>query len=203
LPRGEQSHGLARANAVLLDGVGEASLIARSEGAEGVGGARREPPGIEARGEFGSELAGEGEPALGPTEAVAEELADGEGRQPVLVGQGTDYAGLIHGAHGAARGVGLKHARLGAHAGGVLDDDGNAGAPLRLPGGEALVAVEDLELAVPGRGHTKRHRGEGGIRVGAPAAQVRQRRAQALDGEFGDQGRHGRRSSRGRSWKSG
>ncbi len=203
LPGGEQRGGLGGADAVLLDGLGEAALVGGREGAEGVGGGRGKTARIDPRGELGSEFAGEGEAALGPAAAVTQELADRRGGQPIFVREGVHDPGFVHRAGGAARSVGLKKARLGADPGDVLDDDGDDGAALGFPLVEALVAVENLERAVARRSHAKGHGGKGRIGVGARSAQGGERRAQGIDGDLDDEGPHGRGSSSGRSWKRG
>jgi len=197
-PGGEERLGLARAQGVRLDGVGEAALLGGAEGAESDRGARGQASGVEARGRFGRELGAEDEATLHPAASMAEELAERVGRKLVLVYQRAGDARFVHGAGGLARGVGFEDAGLDGDAGGVLDDDRDVGKALGGPGVEALEAVEDLEGAVRDGRDADRQRGERGAGVGARAAQGGVRGAQRADGKFADEA-HGRGSSTGRS----
>jgi hypothetical protein len=201
-PGGEERPGLARAETVLLDRIGETPLLGRREGAKGVGRAGGEQIRVEASDELGRELASQDEAAFDPAATVAEELADGRRGEAVIVGEGADDARLVHGAGGAARGVGLEEQGLGRDPGGILDHGGDAMEALGFPGGEPLVAVDEVEDAVADGRDADRHRGEERGPVGASAAQRGERRAQGVDGDLDDAG-HGRWSSTGSSWKRG
>lgn len=71
-PGGEEGLGLARAQTVAGDGVGQARLLRAGEGGEGVRGGRGEPAVIDVRGQGGRESAAERQAAIDPPAAAAE-----------------------------------------------------------------------------------------------------------------------------------
>ena len=181
-----------------VDDVSEPLLLGAAEGAQRQGHRQREPSAIEPRREFGSQAACDREPPLDPEGLSSEVLGDGGFGEPVLVAQGGDDAGFVHGTGGPRGGVGIQKPRL--HPGGALDrldDDRDLGAALRAPESQSLEAVENLE-GVPGGGHAQRQRRE--VRaVRAFAAQRREGRPQPFDRDED----HRVSSGSGRIWKSG
>jgi hypothetical protein len=164
-----------------------------------VGGGRREPPGVDLPGHVRGEATAEGQAAIDPAPAAAEELGDLGGREVIVVGQRADHTGLVHGAQGPSRGVGVEQARLADDAGSVFDHHGHVGVAVAGPAGEAFEAVEHLVRAVPRRGHAQGQRGEGARGIGARPAQRRQRRGELREGKVEDEGHDGGPST-GSSW---
>jgi hypothetical protein len=201
-PGGEPRLGLPRAQAVARDGLGQARLLPTRQRRQGGGRGGGEPPVIDAPGQLRGEPAAEGQAPLHPAPAAAQELGDPGERQVVVVGQGADHAGLVHGTQRAPRGVGLEQAGLAHDAGGVLDDHRHVGVAVAGPARQALEAVEDLVGPVADRGDAQGQRGQGARGIGARPPQRRERRGEPLEGEVAHE-RHGRGSSRGRSWYSG
>lgn len=198
-PGGDDGLGLAGAEAVALDGVGEPSLLGMRERTKGVGDRCGEAAGIHAGGELGGELAGQGEAALGPCGASAEGAGDDQGRQVIVVGQRPHDTRLVHRAGGLTGRIGGEHPRLAGGADGVLDDAGDGRPSVLLPLGQPLEAVNHLERAVFVGGHAERERGELCVPVGVWTSKRRERGPQGGDGDFGHEA-HERGSSTGRSW---
>jgi hypothetical protein len=198
-PGGEPRLGLPRAQAVARDGVGQARLLPARQRRQGVGRGGGEAPGIDVARQLRGEPTAEGQAPVHPAPAAAEELPDPGGRQVVVVGQGADHPGLVHGAQRAARGVGLEQAGLTHDAGGVFHDHRRVGVALAAPARQALEPIEDLVGAVADRGDAQGERGQGARGIGARAPQRRQRRGEPIEGDLAH-GRHGCASSRGRSW---
>jgi hypothetical protein len=190
---------LARAHPVAEEGVGQARLLRAREHREAVGGRRRESAVIDVLGHDRREPAAEGEAAVDPTAPAAEQLGDLRRRQVVLVGQRAHDARLVHGAHRAARRVGLQQPGLAHDAGGVLDDDRHLRVAIARPARQALEPIEHLVGSVAGRGNSQGQRGERARGLAARTAQRRQRGGEPRDRQL-DHGAHRRRSSRGRSW---
>ena len=186
---GEERLRLARGEGVALDGLGKPSLLGGGEDRQRAGERERQSAAVDARGEVGRESAGEGQATVHPGVLLAQELRDRGHGVSVLVGEGQNDAGLVHGADGLGRRVGLEKPRL--HGGAVdrLDHDGHFGAAFPSPEGQALEAVEDLAGAVAGPGDAQREsRQRRG--VGPFPAQRRQGRPQLRDRhEFNE--RHG------------
>jgi hypothetical protein len=201
-PGGEEGLGLARAQAVAREGVGQTLLIAARQGRQSGGRGGREAAVVDVAGQVGGEPTAERETAIHPGPAAAEQRGDVRGGQVIVVGQRADHAGLVHGAQGPPRRVGVQQAGLGHDAGGVLDHHGHVRVAVAGPVGEALEAVEHLVGAVAGRGHAQGQRSEGAGRIGARPPQRRERRGEPIDREL-EHERHGRAASRGRSWESG
>jgi hypothetical protein len=189
---------LARAQAVAQERVGQLRLLGAGERREVMGGGGREPTGVDVRGHDGREPTTEGEAAIDPAAATAEQFGDLRRREPVLVGQRAHHACLVHGAHRAARGVGLEQPGLAHDASGVLDDDGHVRVPLARPLRQALEAIEHVVRPVVVRGDAHRQRGEGAGGIGARATQRRQGGDESIDRQL-EHETHGRSSS-GRSW---
>ena len=198
-PGGEEGLGFPRAQAVACEGVGQARLLAARKRRHGEGRGGREAAGIDLRGHVGSEPAAEGQAPVHPAPAAAEQLGDLGGREVIVVGQRADHAGLVHGAQGPPRGVGVEQASLADDAGGVFHDHGHVGVAVAGPAGEAFEAVEHLVGAVPRRGHAQGERGEDARGIGARPAQRRQRGGELRDGEVEDEG-HDDGPSTGSSW---
>jgi hypothetical protein len=198
-PGREEGLGLARAQAVARDGVGQARLLRAREGGERMRGGGREPAVIDVRGQGGSQPAAERQAAIDPAAAAAEQLGDLRGRELVVIGQRADDARLVHGTQRVARGVGLEHPGLAHDAGGILDDHGHVGVAGTGPVRQAFEPIEHLVGAVAGCGDAQRQRGEPARGIGPRAAQRRQRGGEVRDRQV-EHGAHGRASSRGRSW---
>jgi hypothetical protein len=147
---------LARAQPVAQERVGEARLLGARERGEPVGRGRGQPAGIDVRGHARHEPAPEREAAVDPAAATAKELGDLRRREGVLVGQRAHHARLVHGAHRAARGVGLQQPGFAHDAGRVFDDDRHVGVAVARPLRQALEAIEHLVGAVPVRGDAYR-----------------------------------------------
>lgn len=196
---GDEGLGLARAEPVSFDGLGQAPLLGGGERAQGIRDGGGERPGVDARGHLGRESPGEGQAAFGPARAVAEEPGDRRGREAVLVREGAYDPRLVHGPDGLSRRVGGQEERLGRWTRGVLFEDRDVGPAFRTPPGQALEAVDDLEGAVGGRDDAERERSQGNARVGGRAAERRERRAERGDRVIGEQ-LHARDASTGRSW---
>lgn len=74
-----------------------------------------------------------------------------------ILGEGEDDLGLVHRGRGAGRCVGEEHEALGLFGPrSALDHDGDTGAALLDPPGQALEAVGDLEGALFGGYDSKR-----------------------------------------------
>ncbi len=198
-PGGQHGLGLPRAQAVALDGGGQARLVAARQRRQGRGRGGGEPPVIDVARQVRGEAAPEGQASVHPAPAAAQELGDLAGRQAVVVGQRADHPGLVHGTQRAARGVGFEQAGLAHDAGGVFHDRGHVRVAVPCPARQALEAVEHFVGAVAGRGDAQGERGEGARGIGAGPPQRRQRRGEPLEGEL-EHERHGRGSSTGRSW---
>jgi len=197
-PGGEERLGLPRAQAVAREGVGQARLLAARQRRHGEGGGGREAAGLDVRGHVGREPAAKGQPALDPRPAAAEQLGDLARRKMIVVGQRADDAGLVHGAQGAPRRVGLEQPGLGHDAGGVFDHHGHVRVAVAGPVGEALEAIEHFVGALTGRSHAQGQRGEGAGGVGARSAERRECGREPIDRER-EHARHGRAASRDRS----
>jgi hypothetical protein len=201
-PGGQEHVGLARAQAVAHDGLGEARLLGAREGGEALRGRRREPTRIDVRSQDRREPTPEDQAALHPAAAAAEQLGHLRGGELVVVRERTDHARLIHRAQRAARGIGLEQARLAHDAGCLLDDRRHVGVAVGDPARHALEPVEDLVRAVFVCGDPHGQRGERACRIGPRPAQGRQRGGEVRDRQVEDPG-HGRESSRGSTWERG
>jgi len=200
-PGGEHGVGLAGAEPVAHDAVGQPFLFGVRQQRQGRGRGGREAPVVEVASQLGGEPTAEGQAPLYPPAPVPEELGDLGGREMIVGGEGVDHARLVHRAHGALGGVGLEQSGL-AHdrrAGVVLDDHRDVGMPRVAPVGQPLEAIEDLVGAVTGGRHPQRQRGQRRAGIRAWAAEGRQRRGEVLDGDLEDQA-HARASASGRSW---
>jgi hypothetical protein len=198
-PGGQDGLGLPRAQAVTDDGVGHARLVTAGQRRQGGGRGRRQPPGVDVPDHVGGQPAAEGQAPVHPAPAAAEQLGDLGGREMIVVGQRADHAGLVHGAQGPPRGVGLEQARLADDADGVFHDHGHVGVAVADPVGEAFEAVEHLVGALTGRCDAQRQRGERAGGIGARPPQWRQRGGELRDGEIEDGG-HAGGPSTGKSW---
>jgi hypothetical protein len=199
VPGGEQRLGLARAQPVAHDRVGQPRLLAARQARESSGRGGGQAPGIDVGGDVGGEAPAERQAAIDPGAAAPEQRHDPRRREVIVIGQRAHHARLVHRAQRAPRGVGLEQARLGHHAGGVFDHHGHARGALAGPLGQALEAVDHLVGAVPGRRHPQ---GQGGERAGAiraRAPQRRQRRRQLRDRQLAH-APHGGAGSTGNSW---
>jgi len=198
-PGREEGRGLARAKRVAHDGLGETRLLAAGNARQAVGGGGRKAAVVEVRGQLGGEVTTEREPAIHPGATPTRGLGDLCGGEVIVVRERTDHARLVHGAHGASWGVGLKHPDLAHETGGVLHDHGDVGVALAAPAGQTLEAIEDLVGAVTGRSHPQGQRGQGHRGIGARSPEGSERGRQPIDGDVTDEA-HGRSSDRGRIW---
>jgi hypothetical protein len=201
-PGGQEHVGLARAQAVARDGLGQARLFGAREGGEALRGRRREPTRIDVRSQARREAAPEGQAALHPAAAAAEQLADLRGGELIVVRERADHARLIHRAQRAVRGIGLEQARLAHGAGCLLDHRRHVGVAVGDPARHALEPVEDLVRAVVVHGDPHGQRSERAGRIGPRPAQGRQRGGEVRDRQVKHPG-HGRGSSGGSTWESG
>lgn len=151
-PRREEHVGLARAQAVACDGLGQARLLGAREGREALGGRRGESPFVDVRSHDRREPASEHQAAVHPAAAAAEQLGNLRGGELIVVRQRADHARLIHRAQRAARGIGLEQARLAHDAGRLLDDRRHVGVAVGDPVRHALEPVEHFVGAILVRG---------------------------------------------------
>jgi hypothetical protein len=198
-PRLEKRVPLTRAQPVTEEGLGQAQLLGARERREAVGGRGREAAGIDVPGDDGGEPTAERQAAVDPAAPAPEQLGDLRRREVIIVDQRAHHARLVHGAHRAARGVGLEQPGLAHDADGVLHNDRHVRGTVARPLRHALEPIEHLVgvAAVGGDAHGQRGEGARGIR--ARAAQRGQRGGEVRDRQL-EHGAHGRRSSRGRSW---
>jgi hypothetical protein len=180
---------------VALDGLSETGLLGLREGCEVHRDGEGEPPGVEARAQLGGEPAGERQSPLGPLHLAPQELGDGHWGEVVLLDQAQDDAGLVHGAEGLSRGVGLEELGFLEDARGLFEDHGHLGSPVPLPLGQAFKAVEDLVGLLVDPRDAQRQRGEGGGGRRPRSAQRLERGPEAVDRDGQDERRHGRSSS--------
>jgi hypothetical protein len=200
-PGGEHGVGLAGAEPVPHDALGQALLLGMRQQRQGGGRGGREAPVIEVAGQLGGEPMAEGQASVHPAAPVPEDLGNLGGREMIIGGERADHARLVHRAHGAPGGVGLEQSGL-AHdrgAGVVLDDHRDVGMPRVAPVGQTLEAIEDLVGAVTGRRHPQGQRGQRRAGIRAGAAERRERRGQLLNRDVEHQG-HAWASDSGRSW---
>jgi hypothetical protein len=201
-PGRQEDVGLARAQAVARDGLGQARLLSARVGGEALRGRRREPTRIDERSQDRCEPAPEGQAALHPAAAAAEQLGHLRGGELIVVRERADHARFIHRAQRAARGIGLEQARLAHNAGRLLDDGRHVGVAVGDPARDALEPVEDLVRAVVVRGDPHGQRRERAGRIGPRPAQGRQRGGEVRDRQVEHPG-HGRGASRGSTWERG
>jgi hypothetical protein len=200
---GCQEHvGLARAQPVAGDGLGQARLLGAGEGGEALGGRGGESALIDVRSQDRREPTTEGQAALHPAAAASEQFGYLRGGELIVVGERAHHARLIHRAQRAARSIRLEQTRLAHDAGRLLDDRRHVGVAGGDPARDALEPVEHLVAAVLARGDAHGQRGERARWIGPRPAQGRQRGGEVRDREVEHRG-HGRRSSRGSSWESG
>jgi hypothetical protein len=184
------------------DGVGQAPLLRRTEGAEGQGHGEGEAPGVQPRAELGREAASQKEPALHPGLPSSQELRDRRGRQSVLLGQRRDHPGLVHGAYGLSGRVGLEDSSFPHDARDRLEDHGDLPSTFGPPLGHAFESVEDLEASLLGWGDAKGQGGKRALSIRALAPQRGEAGLETIEGDIQDQV-HRAESSTGRIWKRG
>jgi hypothetical protein len=131
-PGGEEGLGLPRAQAMARQGVGQTRLLAARQRRHGEGRGGGEAAGIDLRGHVGREPTAEDQAPVYPAPAAAEQLGDLGGREVIVVSQRADHAGLVHGAQGPPRRVGLKQPGLDHDAAGVFDHTGTCVWPSRV-----------------------------------------------------------------------
>jgi hypothetical protein len=158
-PGGEEGLGLARAQAVARERVGQARLLPARARGEGVGGGGGQPAGIDVGGHGWGQPAAERQAAVDPAATAPEQLGDLCGGEVILVSQRPHDAGLVHRAQRPPRGVGLEQPSFADDAGRVLDDDRDVGVAGAGPGRQALEPVEHLVDPIAGRGHAQGQRG--------------------------------------------
>jgi hypothetical protein len=107
-PGGEEGLGLAGAQPVTREGVGQARLLPARARREGVRCGRGQPAGIDVGGHGRRQPAPERQAAIDPAAAAPEELGDLRRGELVLVGQRAHHPGLVHRAQRPPRGVGLE-----------------------------------------------------------------------------------------------
>jgi len=157
---GEERLSLARRERVLVDRVAEPLLLDAAQGAQRQGHRQREPSAIEPRRELRGQPPRERQPALDPEGLSSEVLGDRGFGEPVLVAQGGDDAGFVHGAGGLGGRIRVQKPRLhGPEGVDRLHDDRGFGAALGAPESQSLESVKDFERIPRGR-HAKRQRRE-------------------------------------------
>jgi hypothetical protein len=195
---GEESVSLASREGVAPDGIRQPDLIRAREGCDGRGDGQGQTAGVEAHGQLGNQVTGQGEPAIDPGLLASHEFGDGGGRELFFRRDRRDDTGLVHGAGGLLGRIGDEESGLGRGAGDRLDDDGDPPDPLTRPEGQALESVEDFEGPVLDGHHANRQRRQIGLAVGPPAAQRGETSPKPIDRDFLDEA-HERLSSKGRS----
>jgi hypothetical protein len=199
-PGGEQGFRFAGAQPVAHEALGQTLLLAVGEAGQVARGGGREPTLVEMATELGGEPTAEGQASVHPASPAAEKLRDLRGREPIVVSERADHAGLVHRAHGAPGRVGLEQSGLAHDPGaGVFHDHGHVGVPLVAPAGQALEAIEHLVGARPGRRDPQGQRGQRGAGIRARSPERSERGGQSIERDVEDQA-HGRSSASGRSW---
>jgi hypothetical protein len=160
--------GLVALEPVALHRLGHGLLLLGVERAERVGQRHAEPAIVDLSLQRLAELLGQGEALVDPARLAAAGLGDGLRPELLLVPQGEDHTGLVHGRERARRPVGLEQsdqpARRGAR---CLHDHRHALQAEPSPSPEPLEAVDDLVDAALGGHHPQRQRAERGL-VSAP-----------------------------------
>ena len=192
-PGHEHGLGLAGAEPVAHDTLGQAWLLPGGQAGQGVRGGGRQPPGIEVARALRDQAVAERHAPVHPPAPAPEQLGDLRGREVIVGDEGVHDTGLVHRADGALGGVGLEQPGL-AHDTGErvgFHDHGDVGGALATPTGQPLEAIEHLVGAVADRRRTHGQRRQRGPDVRAGATQRRERGGQPIDGDLEDRA-HGR-----------
>jgi hypothetical protein len=200
-PGREQGLGLAGAQPVADEALGQARLLRGGQAGQDVRGGGRQPPGIEVACALGGQALAERRAPVHPPAPATEQLGDLRGREVIVGDEGVHDAGLVHRTDGALGGVGLEQPGLAHHAGEHVGfhDHGDMGVALAAPARQSLEAIEHLVGAVADRRHAHGQRGQHGADVRAGATQRRERGDQSIDGDLEDR-THGRSAARRRAW---
>lgn len=155
--------------------------------AQAAGERRPDRPGAELALAGRTEAAGDGEAGLDPGAALAEQAGDLVGGVVVLVDERADHPGFIERGEGPGWGVGSQQqAFVFGASRGWFDDHGQLAHALLGVGGQALEAVDDLEVVALLSGHDAEGQ-RGGIAgaavLGGAGTQRGIGRAQAIDGD--------------------
>lgn len=153
---GEEDLGLMVPERVTADGLGQAHLFAFCERTEVDRDRQRKRSGIQAAGEFGGELPGDGQSAAHPGLLPSQELSHRRDREAVLIDERLHHSCLVHGAAGTAGPIGRQEACLHLDSLGGFHDHGDFGAFFPSPEGQAFETIEDLIGAVRQRHDAER-----------------------------------------------
>lgn len=160
----EQRLGLVALETVALHRSGHCLLLLGIERTERVGQRHPEPAFVDLSLQRIAELLGQSEALVDPARLAAANLGDGLRSLLLLVSQGEDHTGLVHGRECARRSVGLEKsdqpARPGAR---CLHEHRHALQAELAPTPEALEAVDDLVDAALAGHHPQRQRAKRGL----------------------------------------
>ena len=187
-PGREHGLGLAGAQPVADEALGQTWLLRGGQAGQGVRGGGREAPGVEVACALGGQALTERQAPVHPPAPATEQLGDLRGRQVIVGDEGVHDAGLVHRADGALGGVGLEEPGLAHHAGErvAFHDHGDVSVALATPAGQSFEAIEHLVGAVADRRHAYGQRGQRGADVRAGATQRRERGGQPIDRDVED-----------------
>jgi hypothetical protein len=138
----------ARAQRVAADRIRETALLPARKAAQGQGDREGHVPGVETILQLGSQPPRQEQTPFHPSLFARQKLGDGDRREPVLLCQGSDHAGLIHRAASLGRRVGLEQAGLAGDPQNRFDDHGYLAQAIGTPLRQTLEAVEHLEVSV-------------------------------------------------------
>lgn len=192
---GQERLGGAGGEGVDLDRLGQACLLGFREGRKLQRDGEGEPACVQASAELGSKAAGQRQPPLDPERLSAQDLGDSGRGERVLLNKAPHDAGLVHGAEGLARAVGLQELGFLEDGRGLFDDHGHLGSPVPSPLGQAFKAVEDFVGILVEASHADRKRRERGGALRAGPTEGLKRRPQAVDRDGKHERRHGRSST--------
>jgi hypothetical protein len=156
---------------VSADCVGETALLPGGKAAQSQGDREGHVSGVEAILQLGSQPPRQEQAPFHPSLFARQKLGDGVRREAVLLRQRGDHAGLIHGAGGLGRRVGLEQAGLAADPRNRLDDHGYLAQAIGTPLCQTLETVEHLEVSVVPLSHAQRQGSQVAVPVGASTAQ--------------------------------
>jgi hypothetical protein len=202
-PGREHGLGLAGAQPVAHEALGQTWLLRGGQAGQGVRGGGRQPPGVEGACARGGQGLAERQAPVHPPAPAAEPLGDLGRREVIVGGEGVHHTGLVHRADGALGRVGLEEPGLAHHAGERLGfhDHRDVGVSLAAPARQPLKAIEHLIGAVADRRHAHGQRGQRGAEVRAWATEWRERGGQPIGGDIEDRA-HGQSSDSARTHHS-
>jgi hypothetical protein len=155
--RGRQRKCLARGQLVACDGGEHQALLVVRELGQRLRDGRPDGAVADRGAGLRPEAPGEQQPALDPACLAAAQQRDGPGRQPIVVDQRCNEAGLVQRGQRARRCIRGQDEPLVLHRRRHrLDHHRYMAMSGRLPAREPLVPVEHFVLAIAGLGHTQR-----------------------------------------------